>query len=972
MAGLFYSALAVLGCRAADEAPPLPFYGWAERPVMGWNSWDNFATTITEAQTREIADILAAKLAPVGYRVLTVDIQWYEPHATGFDYRPGAALTMDAWGRLLPAPNRFPSSAGGQGFKPLADYIHSRGLRFGLHLMRGIPRQAVEARTPILGSDRTAADIADRSDVCAWNKDMYGVDMTKPGAQAYYDSVLALYASWGLDFIKVDDLSRPFHVRELEAIRLAIDHCGAHIVLSTSPGATPIAAGPRVMRLANQWRVSDDMWDHWPQLRAQFDLLRDWTPFRGPGHFPDADMLPVGTIALGKRQSLFTPDEQRTLLTLWSIARSPLILGADPRRLDAATLAVIANPEVIAVDQESEGNRELLRQGDWIVWAADVPGQPDRYVALFNTGEAAASDLTLDLAKVGFPDGARVRDLWAHREIARHLQRLQADVPAHGAALFRIAPDHRLAAGPFAPTWESLAAQYRAPEWFRDAKFGLWAHWSAQCVPERGDWYAREMYIQGSDDYAYQVSHYGHPSDVGFMELDHLWTAAHWDPERLMALYARAGAKYFVALANHHDNFDTYDSKYQPWNAVRIGPKRDIVGTWARLARAHGLRFGVSNHSSHAWHWFQVAYGHDVEGPLAGVPYDAAALTPADGKGKWWEGLDPADLYGGLRLPLPATLASAAEARRWHDGHDGHWYESVPPCDEGYTEKWFLRAQDLVDKYHPDLVYLDDDELPLGQAGLDFAAHYYNANRLWHGGNEEGVLDAKHLTEAHAPAVVQDIERGVSEAIRPVPWQTDTCIGSWHYDRRIFLEHRYKTVPQVVRMLVDIVSKNGNLLLSVPVRGDGTIDSDEEAFLRGMGDWMSVNGEAIFSTRPWRVYGEGPSTVASLGKGPYGGGADVPDFAFTARDIRFTTKAGSLYAIFLGWPDNARVDVTSLPVGAGGAGRVSSVSLLGSADRLSWNQDGAGLHVTLPSSPPCQHAYVLKIGGVLRPEGADL
>ena len=522
--------------------------------------------------------------------------------------------------------------------------------------------------------------------------------------------------------------------------------------------------------------------------------------------------------------------------------------------------------------------------------------------------------------------------------------------------------------GPFQPTWESLAKGYKTPDWFRDAKFGIWAHWSAQCVPERGDWYARNMYIQGTDTYNYHVAHYGHPSKFGFMEFDNLWKAEKWDPEKMMSLYARAGAKYFVALANHHDNFDAYDSKYQPWNSVNVGAKKDIVGTWAKVARAHGLRFGVSNHSSHAWHWFQPAYGHDIEGSLAGVPYDAATLTKADGKGKWWEGLDPQDLYCGVRLPMPADLKTAKDAEGWHHKNDGHWYETIPPNDNGYAEKWFLRAQDLVDKYHPDLVYFDDDELPLEHFGLDIAAHYYNANLKWNSGRLEAVINGKHPAPERAPALVPDIERGVSEAIRPQPWQTDTCIGSWHYDRRIFEEHKYKTVAQVVRMLSDIVSKNGNLLLSVPVRGNGELDEDEIAFLQGVAKWMDVNGEAIFATRPWTAYGEGPSTIEAHEGGQFGGARDVRSKPYTPADVRFTTNEGALYAIVMERPTAGQpVVLTSLATTSVRlAGRkVTSVSLLGSPTPLTWTQDESGLQVKLPDTLPGEYTLALKIGGVL-------
>jgi alpha-L-fucosidase len=474
------------------------------------------------------------------------------------------------------------------------------------------------------------------------------------------------------------------------------------------------------------------------------------------------------------------------------------------------------------------------------------------------------------------------------------------------------------------------------------------------------------MYIQGTKDYDYHVAHYGHPSKFGFMELDHLWTAANWDPEKLMQLYVRAGAKYFVALANHHDNFDAYDSKYQAWNSVNVGPKKDIVGTWAKIARAHGLRFGVSNHSSHAWHWFQPAYGHDVEGPLAGVPYDAATLTKADGKGKWWDGLDPQELYCGLRIPMANDLKTAKEAEDWHWKNDGHWFESVPPNDNGYSGKWFLRCQDLVDKYQPDLLYFDDEELPFGQIGLDIAAHLYNASAARNGGKTQAVLNAKRLQPAHAPGLVPDIERGVAEGIRPVPWQTDTCIGSWHYERRLFLEHKYKTVGQVVRMLVDIVSKNGNLLLSVPVRGDGTIDGDEVAFLNGMSQWMDINGEAIFGTRPWVVYGEGPSVAEKAEGGDFGGARDVRSKPYTAEDVRFTKKGNVLYAVLLDWPANGAVVISSL--GTGTAERpalltqkIASVALLGSTDKVEWSRDAAGLHATLPASRPGNDAFTLEL-----------
>jgi len=521
------------------------------------------------------------------------------------------------------------------------------------------------------------------------------------------------------------------------------------------------------------------------------------------------------------------------------------------------------------------------------------------------------------------------------------------------------APTSPVPTGPFQATWDSLVGNYRAPEWFRDAKFGIWAHWSAQCVPEQGDWYARRMYLQGNPQYEHHLRTYGHPSKFGFMEIDHLWRAENWEPERLIARYRRAGAKYFVALANHHDNFDAYHSRHHAWNSVNVGPKRDLVGTWARIAREAGLRFGVSNHSAHAWHWFQPAYGYDGEGPLAGVRYDAATLTKADGRGKWWEGLDPQELYTGPNQPLPAGLTSMKAVNDWHDQHDRVWTEAPPPHNPEFVRRWFLRCQDLIDQHHPDLVYFDNTELPLGQTGLDIAAYYYNASLQWNGGRLEAVLNAKQMTAAHAAAVVADIERGVAAGIRAEPWQTDTCIGAWHYDRKIFEQHRYKSAGQVIRMLADIVSKNGNLLLSVPLRGDGTLDSDEIEILDQLAQWMEVNGEAIFATRPWHRYGEGPSTEETPEAGHFGGAKDVRSKPYTSEDVRFTTKGGVLYAILLAWPANRAVVIKSLAAGH----RVTGVELLGHPASLDWNQGDAGLRVTLPTAAIGEHAFVLKISG---------
>lgn len=510
-------------------------------------------------------------------------------------------------------------------------------------------------------------------------------------------------------------------------------------------------------------------------------------------------------------------------------------------------------------------------------------------------------------------------------------------------------PQRTIAPGPVAATWESLEQHYRCPEWFRDAKFGIWAHWSAQSVPEQGDWYARNMYIQGSRQYQYHVSHYGYPADVGFMEFDHRWTAEHWDPEALMRLYVDAGARYFVALANHEDNFDTYDSKYQAWNAVNVGPHRDIIGTWAKVAREHGLRFGVSNHSSHAWHWFQTAYAYDVDGPRATVRYDAFRLRKEDGIGKWWEGLDPQELYCGPAMVPPDGIETVAAMRAWHETHDVPWTEAPPANDPHYANKWFFRAQDLIEKYDPDFLYLDNSGLPLGQVGLDIAAEYDNANIARHGGRLDGVLTAKGLHDERRHAVTLDFERTVPPGLMDEPFQASTCIGEWHYRRDI----EYKSVAQVVRILVDVVSKNGTFLLSIPQRGDGTIDEREVAILHGIARWMKVNGEAIYGSRPWHVFGEGPTPT------PRGRAADLP-IPYTEEDFRFTTKDGALY-VFAMVPPMAAMRLKALGTAALTGRAIATVAVVGSNEKLTWHQADDALTINKPERLPCDDVVSFRV-----------
>jgi alpha-L-fucosidase len=499
------------------------------------------------------------------------------------------------------------------------------------------------------------------------------------------------------------------------------------------------------------------------------------------------------------------------------------------------------------------------------------------------------------------------------------------------------------AALPLAPSWDSLAASHRVPDWFRDAKFGIWAHWGPQCQPEFGDWYARLMYMQGKPDwmkgespYEHHLKHFGHPSRTGFIDIIGQWKAENWRPEELLRRYVKAGARYFMAMGCHHDNFDNFDSKHHEWNSVRVGPKRDIVGSWAPLVREAGLKFGVSNHSSHAWHWYQPAYGYDAEGPMRGRRYDAYWLRKRHGRGKFWEGLDPQDLYTGPYYVPPDGIASAEAMNAWHDQRDGQWLESAPPANMRFVEKWLLRQKQLVEDYRPDLVYFDDTGIPFGSAGLEAVAHFYAHT-------PEGVLFAKRLGAYERRAIVEDVERGFVDEIRAEPWQTDTCIGNWHYDRRLYDNGGYKSARQVIQRLADVVSKNGNLLLNIPVRSDGTIDDKEEAILDGITAWMSRNGEAIYDTRPWRTFGEGPT------KPPTGFMAEDQAKPFTAEDVRFTRNGDTIYAIFLDWPQGEAA-IHSIPSGA----VVERIDLLGGPE-LPFRSDARALLLTFP---PSDRAFV--------------
>jgi alpha-L-fucosidase len=507
----------------------------------------------------------------------------------------------------------------------------------------------------------------------------------------------------------------------------------------------------------------------------------------------------------------------------------------------------------------------------------------------------------------------------------------------------------------FLPTWDSLA-QYNVPEWFKDAKFGIWAHWGPQCQPERGDWYARGMYQEGSDQYKFHCQKYGHPSKFGFKDVINEWKAENWNPEELVSLYKKAGAQYFMALANHHDNFDLYDSKYQQWNSTRMGPKKDLIGGWAKAAKNNGLPFGVSVHAAHAWSWYETSQRADKTGPYAGVSYDGK-ITKADGKEKWWNGYDPQELYAQNHPLSENSLDNGMIHKQWN------WGNGVAVPTKDYCESFYRRTIDLIDKYDPELIYFDDTALPLwpvSDAGLRIAAHLYNTSIKKHG-HLRAVIYGKILDPQQRKCMVWDIERGQSNQIEPLPWQTDTCIGGWHYDRRLYDNNKYKTAKTVIHTLVDVVSKNGNLLLNIPVRGDGSIDDKERVVVEDIAAWMRVNSEGIYGTRPWTVFGEGPAmeTIAPLSAQGFNEGKGKP---FTSEDIRFTTKGKTLYAIMLGWPTDKTAMIKKL---SASGGKVESVSLLGNYDKLHFQQSNEGLKIQLSDQAPCKDAFVLKIEGAV-------
>jgi len=420
--------------------------GLAQKPPMGWNSYDCFGMLATESDIKANADAMARYLKNYGWEYIVLDYLWYADHLTALNVRgKNPVQNIDACGRLIPSKHLHPSSAGGRGLKPLADYVHSKGLKFGIHIMRGIPFQAVDQNTPVLGTAVRAREIADTADTCSWYAGLYGVDVSKKGGQEYYDSIIRIYSEWGVDYIKADDMAEPYHADEIAALSRAIKRCGRPIVLSLSPGPTSLSRAGHVREYANLWRISGDFWDEWPKILKQFELCRAWAPHVEPGHWPDADMLPLGKLSIRTdlkdhqtRWTRLTKDEQTTVMSLWSIFRSPLMFGGHLPDNDAFTLSLLTNEEVLAVDQRSVNNRELSAKDGLIVWAADVPDAQDEYIVLFNTRDSGPAEVTVTWSELGSTGKSHVRDLWARKNIGPFKGKFSVQIPPHGAGLYRI------------------------------------------------------------------------------------------------------------------------------------------------------------------------------------------------------------------------------------------------------------------------------------------------------------------------------------------------------------------------------------------------------------------------------------------------------------------------------------------------------------------------------------------------------
>lgn len=504
--------------------------------------------------------------------------------------------------------------------------------------------------------------------------------------------------------------------------------------------------------------------------------------------------------------------------------------------------------------------------------------------------------------------------------------------------------------GEYNPDWESLS-QWECPDWFRDAKFGIWAHWGPQCQAEAGDWYARHMYYEGSGQYDWHVSHFGNPSEFGLKDLCNAWKAEEWNPESLVQFYKSVGARYFFTLGQHHDNFDLWDSPYQEWNSVNVGPKKDIVKGWSEACRKYGLPLGISMHGSHAWTWLEKSQDHD--GNL--TKEDGYTLND-DGTEKWWKGLDPQELYAQNHEHSSGYENSGTIHSQWTWGNGA----SLP--SETYKTKFQNRVLQCINDYNPDMLYFDDTVLPFygcdESVGLNILSHYYNHSSEQHNGTQNVVVMGKVLESKHKKSMLWDVERGIPDRAQEDYWQTCTCLGDWHYNQSVYNDSRYKSAQQVVSMLVDIVSKNGNLLLSVPIRGNGSIDEKEIAILNGIKAWMDINSSSIYGTRPWKTFGEGPLAEAS---NPLTSQGFNENNNYSSSDVRYAQRNDTLYATIMRWPAQSSFTFTSLaPTSKYYSGKVKSVRLLGYGP-VEFQNEIDGLRIQIPEEKPNEIAPVFCI-----------
>jgi alpha-L-fucosidase len=544
-----------------------------------------------------------------------------------------------------------------------------------------------------------------------------------------------------------------------------------------------------------------------------------------------------------------------------------------------------------------------------------VNDQPVRKMNIHSSGALTGSFL-YSIIDIAIPNHASMTISLTDNDVAVNIDKIIV-----GKGDLGLSPDSwnlpplPVAVGPYPADWKGLSRIYTVPDWWREAKFGAWAHWDPQSMPEQGDWYSRGMYIQGSGQYEYNLHNFGHPSEYGYKDICHNWVIDKWKPEELMDLFVEMGARYFVAMGVHHDNFDCWNSAYQPWNSVKVGPKQDIVGTWEKIARRHGLRFGIGFHNTPGRTWGQfmtVRYTSDKTGPKQGVPYDALQ-TIQDGKGKWWDGMDPVDLYGPV-----------------HDNKD--------PLHSPFANQFMWRVDDAITKYHPDMIYFDehagDSQVDLGvNMGLGFLApqliaNYYNKSLQWNHGKMDVVINLKgvggqynsfqnnpELLPLVDRSLVKSTEAIIESEIMAYPFQTETSIADWHYQTG----QKYMDAKKVIELLMQNVSRNGTMLLNITQHGRGDLDSEVIRICKDIGAWLKINGEAVYGSRPFEVFGD--------------------------NKVLYTRNQGNVYATLMDWDGNA-VTLSALHIGGATLGKVSKVELLGSDIPMTFVQDDKGLTVT--------------------------